>query len=105
FLALPAVPSIIRSGASSDADVVVRDYPTDGYGTYIAVINTATTDQSATVTLPFRAAVKDATTGAVISSGTTSLNVELYPFQVLAFHLDKQSTTGAVAADDAASTN
>lgn len=100
FLALPAVPGVIRSGASADPDVVVRDYATDGYGTYVAVINTARTDQAVTVNLPFRAQVTDAATGAEVDPATSSLNVELYPFEVRSYLLDKRLANGPVAADD-----
>lgn len=101
FLALPAVPGTIRGGASSNSNVVARDYPTDGYGTYMGIVNTSTANQNTvTVTFPYRAQVTDAATGTVLSAAATSIVLDMYPFQLRALRLDKRSTTGAVAEDD-----
>jgi regulation of enolase protein 1 (concanavalin A-like superfamily) len=101
FMALPAVPSIIRSGASSNGNVVVRDYATDGFGTYLAVVNTATSDQNGViVTLPYQADITDATTGIVLATSATTISFDLYPFQVKALLLKKHTATGPQAVDD-----
>ncbi len=41
FLSVPALPSAILKGASSDPDVVVREIPTPHQGTYYLVVNTS----------------------------------------------------------------
>ena len=41
FLSVPALPSTILNGASSDREVVVRQIPTPHQGTYFLVVNTS----------------------------------------------------------------
>ncbi|WOO43274.1 Ig-like domain-containing protein [Rubellicoccus peritrichatus] len=103
FLALPALPSTVLATASSDPAVVVRSIETEGYGTYLGVVNTARNDVSVTITLPDRGLLVDAATGDVISNSTDSISIEMYPSQLRAFRLDKQTLDGAVAFDDSAS--
>ena len=53
FLALPAVPSQIWTGAASDDDVIVRAYETETHGTFLAIVNTAMTPKNdVVITLP-----------------------------------------------------
>ena len=40
FLSLPALPSRIVTGASSDPEIIVREIVTEGKGTYYALVNT-----------------------------------------------------------------
>lgn len=101
YLALPAVQGTIRGGASSNVNVLARDYTTDGFGTYMGIVNNSTANQTATITLPFSAKVTDAATGTVISSSATTVVLTMYPYQLRALHLDK--STGARALDDTAS--
>ncbi len=100
FLSLPALPSTMLSGATSDSNVVVRAIETEGYGTYLAVVNTARSDVTVTITLPERGLVEDAATGQIVDSNTGELTLEMYPYQLRAFRLDKQTLDGAVAQDD-----
>ncbi len=101
FLALPALPGTVLADAATDPAVVVREIVTAGYGSYLAVVNTARTDKAVTITLPDRGVVKDAVTGAVLGTGT-AVALEMYPFQLRALRFDKQTTNGAVTADDSA---
>ena len=99
FLALPAVPS--TAGTCSNANVVVKNYATDGFGSYVAVANTARTDQNGVVvTLPFQADVTDATTGTLLATSTNSISFDLYPFQLKALSLRVHTATGPQAVVD-----
>ncbi len=60
FLSVPALPSTLVRGASSDPEVVVREIPTPRHGTYYLVINTAMRPKSGvSVRFPARGAVRD----------------------------------------------
>ncbi|WOO40320.1 Ig-like domain-containing protein [Rubellicoccus peritrichatus] len=100
FLALPALPSSKLIGASSEPEVVVRSIETEGYGTYLGVVNTARNDVSVTVALPERGVVYDAATGQIVHSNTDAISLEMYPNQLRSFRIDKQTLDGAVAVDD-----
>jgi hypothetical protein len=53
FLAVPALPSKRLENAASDPEVVVREIPTNGKGTYYYVVNTSMNKKKAvTVNLP-----------------------------------------------------
>ena len=83
FLALPALPSNVWPDAASDTEVVVRAYPTDEHGTYLAVINTGMNSaDDVTVTLPGNHQVIDAVTGDEVLADGTEFTVRLYPGQV-----------------------
>lgn len=103
FLALPALPSVIRAGASNNNNVIVRDYETDGFGTYLAVVNKSLQNQTVTVTFPRESQVFDATTGTVLHNSTLSMVFTLYPCELRALQLNK--STGAMANDDSESTS
>jgi regulation of enolase protein 1 (concanavalin A-like superfamily) len=106
FLSLPAVPSIVLAGAASDATVVVRSFPTDGFGMYLAVINTArTTKSGVTITLPEQSHVTDAARNTVVSTSATTVSLTLYPYEMRTFRLQKRVSGAPVAVDDTASTN
>lgn len=100
FLALPALPSSLLAGASSDPEVIVRSIETEGYGTYLGVVNTARSDASVTISLPERGVVYDAATGQIVYSNTDTISIEMYPSQLRSFRIDKQTLNGAVAVDD-----
>lgn len=100
FLALPAEISTVLSDASSVPEVIVRSIETEGYGTYLGVVNTARNDVSVTIALPERGMLYDAATGEIISSNTDTVTLEMYPFELRALRLDKQTLDGAVAYDD-----
>ncbi|QQE10214.1 hypothetical protein JD969_11930 [Planctomycetota bacterium] len=87
FLALPAVPSEIIS-AASNKDIVVREYKTDNHGTWYAVINTSMNDREA-VTVSFSATGKitHAATGEAAKAAGQSVTLDLYPYQVISFHV------------------
>jgi hypothetical protein len=88
FLALPALPSKIVAGASSDPEVTVReiDCSKQGQGTYYAIVHTGRTPKAnVAITLPKGA--KSATfladgAPAALAGGTT-LTLNLKPWQLL----------------------
>ncbi|QDU32282.1 hypothetical protein KS4_03130 [Poriferisphaera corsica] len=87
FLALPAVPSEVIS-AASNADVIVREYKTEKHGTWYAVINTGLTDANeVTVTFPASGSTTYAATGEAAQTANNAITLNLYPFQVLSFHV------------------
>ena len=60
FLSVPALPSAILKGASSDPEVVVREIPTPHHGTYYLVVNTSMRPaKGLSVHLPARGTVRD----------------------------------------------
>jgi hypothetical protein len=81
FLALPAIPSEILTGAASDAKVIVRAYPTDDHGTFLAIVNTAMTPKSGVViTLPepsVSATDRVAMTSLVVEDGTLTIDLDV----------------------------
>ena len=88
YLALPALPSRIVKGASSDPAVVVREIGTRGHGTYLSVVNTALTDKrEVMVTLPARGTVTDAATGEGMAAADGKLKLSFYPCQLRAIHI------------------
>lgn len=88
YLALPALPSRIVQGASSDPKVVVRAIATPGHGTYLAVVNTAMTPRNGVmVSLPAGVTVTDAATGKGLTAVGGTLKLSFYPFQLRAIHI------------------
>jgi hypothetical protein len=88
FLALPALPSRLLPGASSDPDVVVRMIQTAKHGTYFAVANTAVTLQKG-VKIRLPGTIRSVT--AIVSgrklearSGVLALNLQ--PCRLVALH-------------------
>jgi hypothetical protein len=85
FLALPAVPSELWTDASSTAEVIVRAYPTDAHGTYLAVVNTGLNPvDGVTITVPANSRVTDAVTDSEVLAMGSSINMNLYPGEVRA---------------------
>ncbi len=92
FLALPALPSKVVAGASSDPEVTVReiDCSKQGKGTYYAIVHTGRTPKAnVAITLPkgpetatFLADGAPAT----IAGGTTLTLPTLQPWQLLSLH-------------------
>lgn len=92
FLALPAVPSRIAEGAASEDEVVVRVFPTQEHGTFVAVIHTGLTAlEGVRVTLPVEGAVHDRVTGEALSVDGNTLTLDLGPAEVRALHIDATS--------------
>ena len=71
FLALPAIPSEILTGAASDAEVIVRAYPSESHGTFSAIVNTGMgAKRDVVITLP------DSGVTATDRVGMTPLTIE-----------------------------
>jgi hypothetical protein len=88
FLALPALPSTLVPNAASDPEVYVRQIPTDGHGTYLAIVNTGfVSKQNVRITLPGHGKVIDAVTGQAVAADGRTLTVSLYPGQLRSLHL------------------
>jgi hypothetical protein len=85
FLSLPALPSEVLRGASSDPEVVVREIPTKNHGTYFSVVNVGLTrKEKVTLQLPTKGAVTDAVTGKPAASDAGKVVLSLYPCQLRA---------------------
>ncbi len=70
FLSLPALPSQVVAGAAADSEVVVRSIPTQGHGTYYALMNTGLkAKQSVIVKLPGTGKIINAATGEAVGEG------------------------------------
>jgi regulation of enolase protein 1 (concanavalin A-like superfamily) len=76
FLAVPALPSTRLTSASTNANMVVRQITTSGFGTYYYVVNTAMTTQTATVTLPSTGTVTELARKTTLSGTTLNLTLE-----------------------------
>jgi regulation of enolase protein 1 (concanavalin A-like superfamily) len=105
FLALPAVASTLSPSSSNQVDVAVRLYPTDGFGTWLGVVNTARTDRTVTITMPGLGTITDAATGTVLATNVSSVVLEMYPFQLRALHFKATPAGAPVAVADSAQTN
>ncbi|TDR43304.1 hypothetical protein DFR29_107318 [Tahibacter aquaticus] len=85
LLSLPALAAATRTGAASDAAVVVREIVT-AQGNYYAVINTALAPKTAvTVQLGGSGVVQDLLAGTALAS--TQLRFDLYPGEVRTFRV------------------
>ncbi len=88
FLALPALPSRVLTGAASDPEVVVREMAAGGRGTYLAVVNTGmVTKAGVAVTLPQAGRATAAATGETLAARDRRLVLDLYPGQLLAIRI------------------
>jgi hypothetical protein len=88
FLALPAMPSRILPGASSDANVVVREIPAGEHGTYLAVANVGLADcDDVTVKLPVEGEVSDAATGQIMQPEGGKLRLSMGPCSLRAIRI------------------
>lgn len=88
FLALPALPSRVLDGAASDVEVVVREIPTEGHGTYVAIVNTGMSARTnVRVRLPAGGAVTSASTGEALAVRDGALELTLYPGELRAVHV------------------
>jgi DeoR/GlpR family transcriptional regulator of sugar metabolism len=85
FLAVPAVDSTRLTNASNNADVVVRQFTTQGFGTYYYVVNTSMSAATATVTLPASGTVTELVTKATLPSAT--LNLTLAPAELRSYRV------------------
>lgn len=88
FLALPALPSRVLEGATSDPEVVVREIPTQRHGNYYAIVNRGMARKdSVRVNLPAGGAMTSAVTGNPLARRDGALEVSLYPGELLAVHV------------------
>jgi regulation of enolase protein 1 (concanavalin A-like superfamily) len=85
FLAVPACASTRLTTASNNADVVVRQITTQGFGTYYYVVNTSMSAAIATVTLPASGTVTELVTKATLPSAT--LNLTLAPAELRSYRV------------------
>ena len=88
FLALPALPSTVVSGAASNSTVVVRRIDAGGAnGKYLAVVNTGVRQvNNVAVTLPTGTTnVVDAVTGAAVPISAGKITLSMYPCQLRSF--------------------
>jgi hypothetical protein len=76
FLAVPALPSTRLVSASNNANIVVRQITTAGFGTYYYVVNTAMDNQTATVTLPSTGTVTELARKTTLPGTTLNLTLE-----------------------------
>ncbi len=87
FLALPALPSKVLEGASSDPEVVVRQISTEKHGTYYSVVNIGFgRKEDVTITLPSAANLTDAATGQPVIAENSTVKLSFYPAQLRALH-------------------
>ena len=85
FLSLPALPSVVVAGASSDKEIVVRQITTPKNGTYYAVVNTGLMAKTAAkIKLPKGGAVVNAATRKAIGQGDT-VTMDLGPCELQAW--------------------
>lgn len=85
FLALPALPSTIVSGASTDAELVVREIKTSAHGTYYAVVNTGMKAKTnASIALPAHGKIQDLVAGKEVGASPGSFSVTLGPGAMMA---------------------
>ena len=88
FLALPALPSRVLKGASSDPEVVVRVIETAEHGTYVAVVNTGLrAKDKVSITLPGKGQVHDAVLDRPFATPGGKLDLSLYPCQLRSFRI------------------
>ena len=85
FLSLPALPSVVVAGASTDKEIVVRQITTPKNGTFYAVVNTGLAAKTAAkIKLPTGGAVLDAATKKPLGNGNT-ITVNLGPCELQAW--------------------
>jgi hypothetical protein len=83
FLALPALPSERLSGASDDAEVVVRLIRTPQHGAWLAVVNTGyESKRAARIRLPGKGTARDAVKGTPLPVDDGTLELSLRPFEL-----------------------
>jgi hypothetical protein len=86
FLAVPALPSTVKTGATSDPAVVVREVTTPRHGSYYYVVNTAMhPKRGVTVRLASRGAVRDLVAHSSIVAGSGALRLDLEPGELRSY--------------------
>ncbi|MDF7797853.1 hypothetical protein P4C99_00150 [Pontiellaceae bacterium B1224] len=85
FLALPALPSVIDSRFSAQADLVVRRIDTSENGTYLGAVHLGRTGTNLTLSLPEPGQLLDAVTGATISQDAQEISLEMAPYELRSF--------------------
>ena len=86
FLAVPALPSTIVKGASSDPDVVVREIRTSGEGIYYFVVNVSMVPKEhVTVHLPEPGHARDLVAHRDLPD--TSMQLDLDPAELRSFRI------------------
>lgn len=83
FLALPALPSRIVKGASSDPNIVVREIRTDKHGTWYALVNTGMRDaRDVSIRLAGGGSLMQAVTGKPIAVSGDAVRASFYPYEL-----------------------
>ncbi|MBM3498190.1 MAG: hypothetical protein FJX74_05920 [Armatimonadetes bacterium] len=89
FLALPALPSTVVANAVADPEVVVRQIPTEGHGTYFAVVNTGLSPKPEVILdLPADGRLLDAATDAPLPREGGRLTLSLGPCELRALRAE-----------------
>jgi hypothetical protein len=85
FLSLPALPSRVVPNAAQDSEIVVREIPSEGHGTWYALINTSMKEKkNVAIKLPGKGQISDATTKKAISTGEQA-TASFYPYEMKAW--------------------
>ena len=89
YLALPALPSKVLEGASTQPGVVVRSIDAGEHGTYLAVVNTGfEAVQGVGIKLPKAGVVTRLATGETLAAKAGQVMLDLRPCQVVALRID-----------------
>lgn len=86
FLSLPALPSEVVSGLTSDKDIVVRRIATEGYGTYFALVNTASCDKPRVALRLPEGTYEDTVSGKILRADDVATH-DFVPFELWTIRL------------------
>lgn len=90
FMSLPALPSSRLDKVSPDPEVVIRRIDAGKYGVYYAVVNTGYRSKAnLTLKLPDTGKLQNAATGQDIVTKDGSLQVSMYPCQLISLRVTK----------------
>ncbi|MEI6502669.1 MAG: hypothetical protein WCP21_16795, partial [Armatimonadota bacterium] len=88
FLALPALPGKLLTDAATDPEVIVREIPTEGQGTYLAIVNVGLTPKVAVrVKLPTEGHVMAAASTEPLVVREQAVQISLYPGELRSLHI------------------
>jgi MYXO-CTERM domain-containing protein len=79
YLALPALPSTVVAGASTEKEIVARSIATPKDGTFLAVVNVGLVDHATKVKLPVSGHVQDLVTLAEVPVVDGAVDLSFYP--------------------------
>ena len=85
FLSLPALPSRVVPKAAQDSEIVVREIPSDGHGTWYALVNIGMKEKkNVAIRLPGKGQISDAATKKAIGAGE-QITTDFYPYELKAW--------------------